>query len=238
MRNYDAVFFDAANTLLHPWRSVGDLYAEVAGRYGVTTTGVVVQRAFGRAWSRVQTLAQRDPVRYGVGEPDGRRFWSTLVHEVFTPIGLPEDFDAFFEDLYQLFAQPAVWRVYPECHQVLHTLRQQGYVIGVISNFDLRLLAILRGLDLMQSVQHVSISALVGWEKPHIEIFRHATRAVAVAPERALHIGDSLLADVQGARQAGLQPLWLQRQEAAEADCPMIRDLHGVLAWLDAHGYH
>ena len=39
MRKYDAVFFDAANTLLYPYPSVGDVYAEVAARYGVVTTG-------------------------------------------------------------------------------------------------------------------------------------------------------------------------------------------------------
>jgi putative hydrolase of the HAD superfamily len=235
MRRYDAVFFDAANTLLYPYPSVGNIYAEVARKYGVVTTGTEVQRAFGRAWARGQTLAQSDPVRYGVGEPDGRRFWYALVHEIFAQIALPEDFDAFFDELYWLFGQPTVWRLFPECHEVLHTLQQRGYIMGVISNWDIRLLDILQGLDLMQYFQHVSISAVVGWEKPHAEIFRHATTAVAVAPERALHVGDSLQADVLGAQRAGLQPLWLQREGPVEADCPVVRDLCGVLAWLEAH---
>jgi putative hydrolase of the HAD superfamily len=236
MRKYDAVFFDAANTLLYPFPSVGDIYAEVAACYGVTTTGTVVQEAFGQVWSRVQTLAQRNPVRYGVGEPDGRRFWHTLVHEVFSTIALPSDFDAFFDELYWRFGRPEVWRLFPECREVLRTLQQQGYIVGVISNWDIRLLDILRGHELMPYVQHISISAVVGWEKPHIEIFQHATTAIAVMPERALHIGDSLQVDVQGAAQAGLQPLWLQRQGDVQSDYPMIRDLHGVLAWLHQHG--
>ena len=49
MRKYDAVFFDAVNTLLYPYPSVGDIYAEVAERYGVITEGAVVQHAFGKA---------------------------------------------------------------------------------------------------------------------------------------------------------------------------------------------
>jgi putative hydrolase of the HAD superfamily len=112
MRHYDAVFFDAANTLLYPFPSVGEIYAEVAGRYGITTSGPAVQRAFGQAWGNTQALAQGDPVRYGVGEPDGRRFWHTLVHEVFAQIALPDDFDTFFDELYWLFAQPSVWRLF------------------------------------------------------------------------------------------------------------------------------
>jgi putative hydrolase of the HAD superfamily len=235
MRQYDAVFFDAANTLLYPFPSVGEVYAQVAGRYGVTTTGEAVQRAFRRAWSTTQVMANADPVRYGVGEADGRRFWHALVHATFAQIVLPEPFDTFFEDLYHLFAQPGVWRIFPECREVLQTLRRQGYIVGVISNWDIRLLELLRGLELMPYVQHVSISALVGWEKPHSPIFLHATNAVGVEPGRALHIGDNFQADVQGARQAGLQPLWLQRQGNVSADCPVIRDLSGVLTWLAEH---
>lgn len=236
MRKYDAIFFDAANTLLYPYPSVGDVYAEVAARYGVVTTGKVVQRAFGEAWTRVQTRAQDDPVRYGVGEPDGRRFWHALVYEVFAQITLPGDFDAFFDELYWLFGRPAVWRLFPECLEVLRTLHKRRYIVGVISNWDIRLLDILQGFELMPYLQHVSISAVVGWEKPHVEIFRRATEAVAVPPARALHIGDSLQADVQGAARAGLQPLWLQRKGEVASDYPMIRDLHGVLTWLETHG--
>ena len=236
MRKYDAVFFDAANTLLYPFPSVGDIYAEVAGRYGVLTTGTRVQQAFRQVWGSMQQRAQHDPVRYGVGEPDGRRFWHTLVHEVFAQIALPADFDTFFDELYWLFARPTVWRLFPECQDVLQRLHQQGYLLGIISNWDIRLLEILQGHHLMQYIQHVSISAVVGWEKPHAEIFRHATAAVGVSPGRSLHIGDSLQADVQGAQQAGLQPLWLQRDGFTPGDHPSIRDLYGVLTWLEQHG--
>lgn len=235
MRQYDAVFFDAANTLLYPFPSVGEVYAQVAAQYGVNTTGEAVQRAFRQAWNSTEVRAQTEPVRYGAGETDGRRFWHALVHATFTQIAVPEPFETFFEALYQLFAQPTVWRLFPECLEVLQTLRRQGYIVGVISNWDSRLLELLRGLELMPYLQHVSISALVGWDKPHRTIFLHATTAVGVEPGRALHIGDNFQADVQGAQQAGLQPLWLQRQGNVSADCPVIRDLSGVLTWLKAH---
>ena len=147
MRNYDAVFFDAANTLLYPYPSVGAVYAGVAARYGVTTTAGAVQAAFRRSWGEAQATA--GPVRYGAAEPDGRRFWHALVHATFAQIALPEDFEAFFEELYQLFSQPQVWRLYPECLAVLQTLRERGYIVGVISNWDIRLQELLHGLGLM-----------------------------------------------------------------------------------------
>ncbi len=236
MRQYDAVFFDAANTLLYPFPSVGTHYANVAARYGIDTDAAAVQRAFRQTWGQIHTHAQDDPVRYGVGEPDGRRFWHALVHATFTQIALPNDFDAFFEELYQLFAQPTVYRLYPEVLTVLQRLREQQYIVGVISNWDIRLEGILAGLGLMPYFDHVSISAVVGWEKPHREIFQHATDAIGVAPQRALHIGDSLREDIHGADHAGLQPLWLQRQDTPTTSYPAIQDLSDILTWLETHG--
>lgn len=238
MRIYDAVFFDAANTLLYPYPSVGAVYAQVAARYGVETTASAVQAAFRHSWGEAQ--ATSGPVRYGVAEPDGRRFWHTLVHATFAQIALPDDFEAFFEELYQLFSQPDVWRLYPECLAVLRTLRERGYIVGVISNWDIRLQGLLQGLGVMPCLQHVSISAVIGWEKPHGRIFAHALEAVGVAASRAVHVGDSLHADVQGARQAGMQPLWLCRDETPRRedgpdDDEVIHDLNGVVHWLARH---
>ena len=232
MRTYDAVFFDAANTLLYPSPSVGSQYAEVAARYGVSATPDAVQHAFRRAWPEVQAQSEQDPTRYGIGEPDGYRFWRALVRATFEQIALPESFEAFFDELYTRFAAADAYRLYPETLSVLTQLRREGYVVGVISNWDSRLSGILEGLGLMEHVQHVTISALVGWEKPHRAVFDHALQAVSVAPSRALHIGDSLREDIQGAAQAGLQPLWLQRQETPESAYPVIRDLNEVLGWL------
>ena len=234
MRTYDAVFFDAANTLLYPFPSVGSQYAEVAARYRVTTTADAVQHAFRHAWGHVQAQSEQDPTRYGIGEPDGRRFWHALVHATFTQIALPETFDTFFDELYTRFAAPTAYRLYPETLAVLQKLRQDGYIVGVISNWDSRLTGILAGLGLMEQLHHVTISAVVGWEKPHRAVFDHALQAVSVSPSRALHIGDSLREDVQGAAQAGLQPLWIQRQETSESAYPVIQDLNGVLDWLSA----
>ena len=235
VRNYDAVFFDAANTLLYPYPSVGAVYAEVAARYGVTTTADAVQAALRRSWGEAQSTT--GPVRYGVTEPDGRRFWRDLVHATFAQIAVPGDFEAFFDELYRLFSQPEVWRLYPECLPVLRTLGQRGYIVGVISNWDIRLRDLLHGLGLMSCVQHVTISAVIGWEKPHGNIFAHALEAVGVAPARAVHVGDSLHADVEGARRAGMQPLWLRRNgeprgDGVLADDEVIGDLNGVADWL------
>lgn len=54
-------------------------------------------------------------------------------------------------------------------------------------------------------------SAEVGMRKPDAEIFLHACEQLGVAPSAAAHVGDRLDLDAQGAVDAGLRGVWLDR---------------------------
>jgi putative hydrolase of the HAD superfamily len=230
---FRAVFFDAANTLLHPHPPVGELYARTARKYGIAVSAAAVQAEFRRSWEVLQVKAAGDPVRYGIGEADGRRWWQALVRETFLPLGLPQPFDAFFEELYTLFGHPDVWRVYPEVEEVLQTLKARGLITGVISNWDIRLGPLLQGLGLTSYLDHVVLSAVVGWEKPHPRIFEAALALAGAPADQVLHVGDNYQQDVVGAQQAGIYAVWLCRRGARDADCPVVSSLRELLTIID-----
>jgi putative hydrolase of the HAD superfamily len=230
---FSAIFFDAANTLLYPEPPVGELYARMARQYGVDVSPADVQAQFRRSWGALQTKAVGDPVRYGIGEADGRRWWQALVAETFRPLGMPQPFEAFFDELYTLFAQPEVWRVYPDVLAVLEALKARGLIMGVLSNWDIRLGPLLEGLGLMPYFHHVVLSAVVGWEKPHPRIFRSALELAGVPAGQVLHVGDNYQQDVVGAQQAGMYAVWLCRRGERTADCPVISSLGELLTIID-----
>lgn len=79
--------------------------------------------------------------------------------------------------------------------------------IGSISNGNADLAAI--GLS-----HHFKVSVAahqLGHAKPDAAIFHEACRLLGVAPEDAVYVGDDVLLDVQGAQQAGLRAVWLNR---------------------------
>lgn len=53
-----------------------------------------------------------------------------------------------------------------------------------------------------------------GVGKPDARIFHAAAGAADVRPDEVLHIGDDVLLDVLGARNAGMQTAWVNRNEA------------------------
>lgn len=57
-------------------------------------------------------------------------------------------------------------------------------------------------------------------QKPHATPFERALKTIDTAPERALHVGDSLKYDVAGAQNAGLAAAWLGGDEDPEAYDP------------------
>jgi putative hydrolase of the HAD superfamily len=115
--------------------------------------------------------------------------------------------------VYQAFAGPRHWVLYPDTLAALKSLREQGCELGIISNFDTRLFTVLTGLGLAELFDTVTISSLARAAKPAPQIFRLALEKHAMEAEEALHIGDSLRQDVEGARAANVTGLLLDREQ-------------------------
>jgi putative hydrolase of the HAD superfamily len=121
---------------------------------------------------------------------------------------------------------PASLRVFPEVPGVLARLRAAGYRLAVVSNWQCGLGHFCTELGLGDAFEHVVSSAEVGSQKPAPEIFREAFRRMGVAPERVLHVGDTPLDDLEGARGAGCRGVLVARGEVPEgAPGPVIRSL-------------
>src|SRR5689334_5320583 len=208
-----AVFFDAADTLFHVNGSVAEIYLQHAVQFGfqrTPTSLASIRQAFSRAFREAPPpiFAATEPAQIKHSE---RLWWFDIVHNVFYRVGMFERFDDFFERVFQVFEEPGSWQLFPETARTLAALKTQGVELGIISNFDSRLFSVMRGLGLENTFDTVTISSLSQAAKPAPRIFQLALDKHAVDPEEALHIGDSLRDDVEGARKAGLHAVLLDR---------------------------
>jgi putative hydrolase of the HAD superfamily len=69
----------------------------------------------------------------------------------------------------------------------------------------------LAAIGLAHFFEHTLAAREVGALKPDPRIFALLLERAGVAPARALHVGDDSVADVEGARRAGVTPVWLNR---------------------------
>lgn len=119
------------------------------------------------------------------------------------------------------------------------------YRLAVCSNFSHTptALRIVQEAGLRPYLDAVVISEEVGFRKPGAPIFRATLGRLGAAAEETVHVGDQLVADVQGAAELGMRAVWLTRRVAdAEADLrehggpapsAIIADLGELPALLD-----
>jgi putative hydrolase of the HAD superfamily len=98
------------------------------------------------------------------------------------------------------------------------------YKLGIVSNFAIpecvqRLLQ-REGLERFFDV--VIVSGAVNRRKPHPEIYKKALKKLGVKPEETVFVGDTVDADVQGAKAVGMKTVYLERrlQKDVEIACP------------------
>jgi putative hydrolase of the HAD superfamily len=202
------IFFDVGGTLLHFVPS----HAAALGR---------AVRGLGRDVTDEETARAVALARSAAGDgPDASELGRNLSWwRAF--------FDAFAEAVGDAHLAGALWEQHragdwlvpaEDTRATLDALAAAGHRLGVISNWDDTLEAILERRGLLDALEVVVVSTAVGAAKPDPAIFRYALEAAGVDPAHAVHVGDEPLADVQGARAVGIRPVLLGRS-ATGIDC-------------------
>ncbi|NJL18030.1 MAG: HAD-IA family hydrolase [Nitrospira sp.] len=234
-RSIRVVFFDAADTLFHVHGSVAEMYLHHAVQFGfrqkpdsVTEIAQAFRRAFQEAPPPV--FAVIEPAQLKQSE---RLWWFDIVHHVFYRVGMFERFDEFFDQVFHAFEDHRSWRLFPETTAILAQLKARDLELGIISNFDSRLFTVMRGLGIADSFDTVTISSWPKQQNHLLRFFRIALEKHAIDPEEALHVGDSLREDVEGATKAGLQAVLLDRKgPKRQEEVPVISSLEELFPLL------
>ncbi|MDA4125079.1 MAG: HAD family hydrolase [Thaumarchaeota archaeon] len=119
--------------------------------------------------------------------------------------------------------------LYSDALPLLERLSKDGYIMALVSNAPPDTGRAVDALGLPRYLRTVIISGVVGYSKPHPEIFRIALRQSGVQPEETIHVGDLYESDVVGARNAGIDGILIDREGTQTGvDCPRIGSLAEV----------
>jgi 2-haloalkanoic acid dehalogenase type II len=214
-----AVTFDAYGTLLRnedlmliPRRIVAD--------HGLS---VLSDEVF-RIWIDLYFEAtQRSPFR------TLREIQGQVLHRVLRQFDVGADAAPYVDLFFQVTTKV---ELYPEALEVLNALGDVRSAI--VSNADHEHLA---AWNFTLPVQFILISEAVRAYKPHRIVFERAVDRLGFSPRDVLHVGDSDVDDIKGAKAAGLQVAWVNRDgRSRRPDVPApdfeIHDLTEVLALL------
>jgi len=215
MRSPQVIFVDAVGTLFGVKGSVGEQYAKIATDFNVSLDPQLINHAFYQAFPAAPKIAFPDLPQSDIPIAE-YRWWRSLAEQTFSQTGdLTKflDFEAFFKSLYAYFATAEPWFIYEDTWLALDTWKQQGMTLGVLSNFDSRIYAVMKALSLEAYFTSITISTEIGAAKPDRLIFESALakHQLERSPDFAWHIGDSFGEDYLGATNAGITAFWLNR---------------------------
>lgn len=233
-----AVFFDVGNTLLAPHPSVIEIVRGVCVRRGTPVTEECLREHAPVADAGLRRSAKANPQTWS----DDRAIeaiWLAYFTEMLRqclPGATSRELDDCARECQLAFDSAGSYALYADVVPVLDALHAHGLTLGVISDWGIGLGLILRHHDLIRYFDFAVVSAAVRIAKPDPALFETALRRADAIPDYALHIGDSYVLDVLGARAAGITPVLLDRAgtvDAAAVDCLVVRDLYGLLDLLE-----
>ena len=202
-----AVFFDVDFTLIYPGPALqGEGYGQFCARHGVAVDTSRFRAA----------VASAAPV---LDEVKARNYDAQLFIDYTRTIiehmgGRGPGAELAARDIYDEWAACRHFFLYEDVEPALKELAAAGLKMGLISNTQRPLDEFAAHFALHDLFSTAVSSAELGFLKPHPAIFRAALSAVGVPAAEAVMVGDSVKADIEGARQIGMQAVLLRRSGA------------------------
>lgn len=216
-----AITFDAVSTLIVPYPSVGEVYAEELSLLGYDLSSNLLEKNFIGAFKQFKH-----------DHPEAildQNSWRTIVANTLSDLTPVDDFDRQFSSLWNGFSKAKRWRLLPGVEETLQSLQEQdGLRLFVLSNNDERLHRILNGLSIGSYFEAVFVSAELGVEKPSRRVFELVQVQIKVAPENILHVGDNPIEDVQGALDAGWNAALVSSDTETSYNMPNVKRANSI----------
>jgi putative hydrolase of the HAD superfamily len=228
VKTCNLVLFDLDGTLFDHDRAAGIGVAAWLQSIGVEPAEELIDRWF-EAEARYISAWHRGELDW----QEQRRARLREMHEIIDhPAGDARSLDQSF-DVY-LAAYQSAWRTYPDVDTALEEVQKAGLQVAVLTNGAAhQQQQKIAAVGLQGRVGPVFSSDAIGFAKPDARAYGHVCDQLNQPPGSVLHVGDRYELDVVAARAAGLNAVYLDRDDRGPAtECHRIRTLLDLQRFL------
>ncbi|MCW4020349.1 MAG: HAD family hydrolase [Candidatus Bathyarchaeota archaeon] len=160
-------------------------------------------------------------------------FWRISDIKTLRRLGIRENLEELAAAVTDEWHDNSGIEIYPDVKETLEMLKERGLKMGVVTN-GFR-------FDIEDNLARIGLSGMfdatvgvddVGTPKPNKEIFLYAVRKLGVEPHEALFVGDNPEVDYEGAENAGLKTVLIDRSNGVRGEFRKIRDLREIIEYL------
>jgi HAD superfamily hydrolase (TIGR01549 family) len=230
-----AIFYDLDGTLRmnvpNGWRAFAD-FAEEFGLKSSSEDRLRIAR-----WEHYY-FAESPEIRSDrVSFTDSPSFWENYSRRQLAVLGAnPEQVSELAPKLHQRMtdAYRPLDIIPDDLVETLGTLKEQGYLLGVLSNRSESYSGYLAERGLSEFFNLAVFAGEAGLYKPDPGAFHYLLDRAGVSADASIYVGDNYYADVVGAREAGMSPVLLDVNNLFEAPgCPVIQSHSQIIQLLE-----
>ncbi len=226
MKGKKAIFFDYGGTLDAPGIAWKENFYKIYKRHGLNVDFERFSRAF---YDSDDSLTLKNPVSFNLTE---------VVYEQVKRV--LEGLNCFSSDLQKKVSEDFLNSSFENIKRNLKVLKKlkKRFKIGIISNNYGNLKEICKETGLINVLDVMVDSNLVGAIKPSRKIFFKGLKALNVTPEEAVMVGDNIKRDIIGALDIGMDAILISPENKRNVMVPqgvqVIKDISEVLniVWI------
>lgn len=229
---YSTILFDVGDTLVQVPKPAS-VYRQILQEHGAALDLEDVEALLAAVRGIVDEAVPRWATDDFVLNPEAAIRRRTLHVETLVRLAGVWDAEAARRALFDLYVGRDFFTLFPDVVETLGRIRQAGYRLGIVSNWEHRLLTLCEAHGIRDFFDFAIISEVEGFLKPHAELYRRALQRAGQPAERVLHVGDKLTEDVEGAAQVGIRTVLIDRAGTLDTEyLPRIRSLPELLGLL------
>ncbi|MCS7060723.1 MAG: HAD family hydrolase [Anaerolineae bacterium] len=230
-RRFSAVLFDLDGTLRANQPEGVEAFIDYARQAGLHLTPeqiILCERATHRYWADGAQVADH------LARFDERGFWVNYNRILLAAMGITncDDCAQRIQDYFDDY-RPVDY-LFPEAPAVLRSLKEEGYILGLVSNRDGDLAPVVAEYGIAEFFDFTLSGGQAGSFKPDAGIFLKALEMAGYVPaHRALYVGDNYYADVLGALAVGIEALLIDPRDVfATLYDKRVKSLGAVLDFI------
>lgn len=169
-----------------------------------------------RQWSEDQR-ARYLPV---IKQQSEGAFRLLLIRDLLVERGVEDVSEDYARSLQENFDSDrlAAFDFYPGIVEFLADARKLFTLVVITNGPEFSQVPKVEAVNLAEHVDHILIGGQEPEQKPARSIFDKALRLANCEAHEAVHVGDSLAADIAGAHNSGITSVWIQHQQPLDAE--------------------
>ena len=218
-----AVLFDLGTTLIRT-APVPEIFNRLLAPHGIQRPTEEIDAAL------KEVSGKLNPEDYAAPYVE---FWRLYNMKILEHLGIHGNLESLADDITNRWWDNADLELYSDVKETLKALREMRLKIGIVTNgYQTDIDKILARTSLTAEFDVTVGADAVSLPKPSRKIFLHALKELGVPAEETLFVGDNLKLDYEGAENAGLKPLLIDRDNEIHGEVRKIRDLRQVVEYL------